>query len=216
MTTEHIAEDGVPMREGVPNNIFNFPLDYDPDTKHPLEDKWALHFDDPSLLPKYPKPSDWKNNVKKLCVFKTVEDFWRVVKNIKKITDKEVQGSNMHFFRDGIAPEWEDPQNEVGGKWVFSSTNMSSKQWETTLLMMIGGGFGDNRNQVCGVVASTRIRRPSKISLWTRTCDEKIVMDIARRWKDALNLTDTRISFQPHRDAKASRTSYSASYSLKC
>lgn len=43
----------------------------------------------------------------------------RVFNNIAKPSEISV-GANFHLFRDGIKPEWEDPANENGGKWVLA------------------------------------------------------------------------------------------------
>ena len=33
------------------------------------------------------------------------------------------QNTNLHFFKEGIQPLWEDPANREGGKWVFTIKN---------------------------------------------------------------------------------------------
>lgn len=43
------------------------------------------------------------------------------------------QNSNLHFFKRGIQPLWEDPANKDGGKWVLTikaDTERLSKAWQ--------------------------------------------------------------------------------------
>jgi translation initiation factor 4E len=35
----------------------------------------------------------------------------------------DMSTANIHVFRSGIRPIWEDPQNIEGGKWVVTLTN---------------------------------------------------------------------------------------------
>lgn len=80
----------------------------------------------------------------------TVEEFWSLLNNIKNPTQLTV-GSNYHFFKDKINPEWEDVANKNGGKWAFAikkgadgrSTKQTDDIWVHTLLMLIGDQFTD-------------------------------------------------------------------------
>jgi translation initiation factor 4E len=44
--------------------------------------------------------------------------FNSVYNNVAKASDLS-SGSNYHLFKRGIKPMWEDPENELGGKWVI-------------------------------------------------------------------------------------------------
>ena len=42
------------------------------------------------------------------------------------------ENSNLHYFKRGIQPLWEDPANQDGGKWVLTIKNDTtglSKCW---------------------------------------------------------------------------------------
>lgn len=59
-------------------------------------------------------------------------------------------GANLRLFKQGIAPMWEDPCNENGGKWTLScyreqSHNIALK----SLLALIGEQLDHSHDIVC-------------------------------------------------------------------
>lgn len=51
--------------------------------------------------------------------FGTLEDFWRMFNNL--YTSSEIiPNTDYLMFRKGVRPEWEDPRNKKGGKWVVT------------------------------------------------------------------------------------------------
>lgn len=105
--------------------------------KHPLTTSWTFWYLDPEK-----SKSDWKNALKEIYKFDTVEDFWahvllsphhslvaltvplrcRLYHNIMPVS-KLRTGSNYCLFRGGLSdmrairPEWEDKENRAGGCW---------------------------------------------------------------------------------------------------
>lgn len=66
---------------------------------------------------------------------------------------------------------WEEPKNVNGGRWVLSLNKNDrfrdlNNLWLELLLCLIGEGFGDNSDMVCGGVVNVR-PKGDKISLWT-------------------------------------------------
>ena len=51
--------------------------------------------------------------------FGTVEDFWRMYNNTYTISEL-LSSTDYLIFKKGIRPEWEDPANRDGGKWVVT------------------------------------------------------------------------------------------------
>jgi hypothetical protein len=90
-------------------------------------------------------PEKWKENMKQLCEFNTVEGFWQYFNHLpkpsdvffdgesrKRVSELVVQGDDnsndgptdeektveeYSLFKKGIEPEWGDPQNVTGGEW---------------------------------------------------------------------------------------------------
>ena len=62
--------------------------------------------------------------------------YCRVYNHITKATEITA-GSNYHLFKEGIKPEWEDPVNDLGGKWVVTSPKNKHSElndlWLTTV-----------------------------------------------------------------------------------
>lgn len=66
---------------------------------------------------------------------------------------------------------WEDEANKNGGRWLI---NVDKKQrnmdldhfWLEILLAMIGEGFDDFSNDICGAVVNIRPKN-DKLALWT-------------------------------------------------
>lgn len=51
--------------------------------------------------------------------FDTIEDFWCMYNNIYKVHEI-MPNTDYMLFKKGVRPEWEDPQNREGGKWVVT------------------------------------------------------------------------------------------------
>lgn len=158
--------------------------------------------------------SSWGDYLRKVVTIDTVEDFWGLYNNVLAAS-KLPAGANYHFFKDGIEPKWEDPENEKGGKWLITLPPKArgeqlDKLWLWTLLACIGEQFED-ADEICGAVVSVR-RQANKIALWTRTCaNEAAQMRIGRTLKQALELPDNMvIGYQSHADAMKKSSSYTA------
>ena len=51
--------------------------------------------------------------------FGSVEEFWQMYNNSYSIADM-ISNTDYLIFKKGIRPEWEDPANKEGGKWVVT------------------------------------------------------------------------------------------------
>lgn len=76
-------------------------------------------------------------------------------------------GTNMHVFREGIHPVWEDPAFEKGCSFSLRSQKFqSSKYWEDLLLATLGEQF-ETPDFVLGVVLKLRPQF-DKLDVWLR------------------------------------------------
>jgi len=150
---------------------------------------------------------DWKPQ--KVAPFETVEDFWCLYNNLLPPSRLAI-GSNYHVFKEGILPEWEHKENIQGGKWVAGVTSKAKDSldelWLWTLLALIGEHFEDSE-EICGSVVSPR-KGGHKLALWTRTAQKKDKQTrIGQAFKACLAFDD-KISYQVHRDAMTSKSSF--------
>jgi len=115
------------------------------------------------------------------------------------------------MFKEGIAPEWEDPVNKSGGKWIIQYGPKDPEQddhWMYTLLAMIGEEFEDS-DDICGAVFSPR-QKQNKLALWTGDARKKeAALRTGKGWKEALGLgSKVQIGYQSHEDALSAGFSY--------
>ncbi|KAH7479720.1 hypothetical protein KRP22_010256 [Phytophthora ramorum] len=178
-------------------------------TKHPLQNRWVLWYDNPK---KRNSNESWEENLKNVYTFSTVEDFWCLYNNILAPTKLSI-GSNYHLFKEGIRPMWEDPINAKGGKWIF--TNPRSRKarldecWLCVMLSLIGETLQDE-DDVCGAVVSVR-KAQDRIAIWSATANaEDRQKAIGRGFRQALvelGKNET-LKYQSHADAAASGSSF--------
>jgi translation initiation factor 4E len=175
----------------------------------PLNAKWTLWFDNPRLAP---AGSDWKENLKQCGSFASVELFWRVFNNLKPASQLSMN-SNYSVFRYGVEPSWEDVANVNGGKFVLTIPKKDSKNgkcdewWLYTVLAVVGETMDVDGNEVNGAVVSIR-KNQDRIALWLKGSERETCVQIAERWKKALNLEKQNVRYQTHKDAAASGRSF--------
>ncbi|KAL0662294.1 hypothetical protein Bca4012_099131 [Brassica carinata] len=160
---------------------------------HKLERKWCFWFDNQS---KQEQGAAWGASLRKACTFDTVEDFWGCVFLLLLlhflifrlcidllhetifIPSKLTPNAEIHMFKAGVEPKWEDPECANGGKWTYVVANSRKqaldKAWLETLMALIGEQF-DEADEICGLVASVR-QKQDKLSLWTRTKSNEAVL----------------------------------------
>ncbi|TYZ62772.1 hypothetical protein PybrP1_008448 [[Pythium] brassicae (nom. inval.)] len=199
-----------PAVEEKPQDVVAIPPAVDDvSTKHPLQNRWVLWYDNPK---KRHASESWEDNLKNVYAFSTVEDFWCLYNNIL-VPTKLAIGSNYHLFKEGIRPMWEDPINAKGGKWIF--TNARSRKarldecWLHVMLSLIGETLEDD-DDVCGAVVSVR-KAQDRIAIWSATASaENRQRAIGRGFRQALVDFGKNevLKFQSHADAAASGSSF--------
>ncbi|CAN7993694.1 unnamed protein product [Ixodes hexagonus] len=174
--------------------------------KHPLQHRWSLWFY------KNDKNRSWEENLLEITSFDTVEDFWALYNHIE-VASKLPLGCDYSLFKHGIKPMWEDSRNKSGGRWLF---NLNKNQrtadldnyWLEILLCLIGEGFDEFSDDVCGAVVQIRAKL-DKIAVWTadvRHAEANI--KIGKVLKERINLHPRVIvPFQAHADTQSKQGS---------
>ncbi|KAI1762127.1 eukaryotic translation initiation factor 4E [Hypoxylon rubiginosum] len=191
--------------------------------KHPLQNKWTLWFTKPSSG----KGDNWNDLLKEVITFNSVEEFWGIYNNIAPVSELALK-SDYHLFKEGVRPEWEDPQNKHGGKWSYQFKDKRSVDvndlWLHTMLAAIGETLEDEDDgEVMGVVVNVR-KAFYRIGVWTRTIGksipgrgdgdvaggkgrsvekgQEILKAIGRQFKTVLKLPENEtVEFSGHTDA---------------
>ena len=113
--------------------------------KHPLQNAWTLWFF------KNDKARSWEENQRPIITVTTVEDFWSLYNHIE-VASRLPAGSDYSLFKEGIFPDWEDPRNAPGGRWMI---NVDKRQrsdyldtyWLEILFFLIGEHADQHRKQ---------------------------------------------------------------------
>ncbi|KAL9675232.1 hypothetical protein QQ045_003433 [Rhodiola kirilowii] len=165
---------------------------------HKLERKWSFWFDNQS---RQTQGAAWGASLRQIYTFDTVEEFWCLYDQIFKPI-KLPGNAEIHLFRAGVEPKWEDPECANGGKWSIPS-------YVALMMALIGEQFED-ADEICGVVATVR-SKGDKLSLWTKNAaNEAVQMSIGRKWKEIIDANE-KISYTSHDDSKSrgSKSRYS-------
>lgn len=186
--------------------------------QHPLQTPWTLWYDHQPAVDrtqtrdKKAKVEQWVSNLRQIFTFTTVEEFWSVINNIQGPGFLE-PSSDYHLFREGIKPEWEDPANLKGGKWIATLKKSVPKQlldqyWLFTALALIGETFSE-MDEVCGCVVSVR-RQNYRLALWLRTDNKDTAISLGQQLKQQLEWgPDIKLEFQSNADAMKRQSSFS-------
>eukprot|EP00549_Striatella_unipunctata_P012267 CAMPEP_0118674202 /NCGR_PEP_ID=MMETSP0800-20121206/759_1 /TAXON_ID=210618 ORGANISM="Striatella unipunctata, Strain CCMP2910" /NCGR_SAMPLE_ID=MMETSP0800 /ASSEMBLY_ACC=CAM_ASM_000638 /LENGTH=224 /DNA_ID=CAMNT_0006569375 /DNA_START=933 /DNA_END=1607 /DNA_ORIENTATION=+ len=125
----------------------------------------------------------YETAIKSIATVHTVEEFWTVYDFLVRPNDLP-NTTDYQFFRHGIKPTWEDPNNSKGGKWIVRlRKGLASRYWEELLLALIGSQFqGVPDGEVCGAIVSVRFSEDI-VSVWNRNAHDR---EITGRLKDIL------------------------------
>lgn len=167
---------------------------------------------------------DWLGNIKKLCRFATIEEFWCLYNNMLPLSTLPLRG-HYHMFVAGVVPAWEDKANARGGKWVINIDGASSSRdrdrqfrragaddggneadkpvtvinqlWCDVLMAVIGFTF-THATHIVGVVISPR-KHQTRLALWTGDAsNEEVVMSIGRELKALVGPAAGRCVYTVH------------------
>ncbi|KAE8449510.1 hypothetical protein EG329_008119 [Mollisiaceae sp. DMI_Dod_QoI] len=205
--------------------------------KHPLMNKWTLWF----TKPPSGKGDNWNDLLKEVITFNSVEEFWGVYNNIAPVSELALK-SDYHLFKQGVRPEWEDPQNKHGGKWSYQFKEKRNVPiddlWLHVMLSAIGETLEEEEDgELMGVVVNVR-KGFYRIGVWTRTIGKSIpgggdgdvaggkgrspekgrevLMNIGRKFKDVLKVpASEQVEFSGHTEsAHSGSTRAKAKYTV--
>jgi translation initiation factor 4E len=111
--------------------------------------------------------------MKKIADFSTVEGFWGCYCHLARPSTLP-NPTDIHLFKEGIRPLWEDAANRNGGKWIIRLKKLvSGRFWENLVIAMIGDQL-DYGDTVCGAVLSIRFGEDI-LSVWNRNSSDNQV-----------------------------------------
>ncbi|XP_026727219.1 eukaryotic translation initiation factor 4E type 2 [Trichoplusia ni] len=111
----------------------------------------------------------------------SVEQWWGLYTHLARPSELPPL-SDLHLFKLGIKPMWEDPANVNGGKWVVRlRKTQTDRAWEDLCMAMLGEQFMVGQ-EICGVVLSVRFQ-DDHLAVWHRTASDTVA---AARVRDTL------------------------------
>ncbi|KAK4486609.1 hypothetical protein RD792_006860 [Penstemon davidsonii] len=152
--------------------------------------------------------TSYEDNIKKIVDFSTVETFWVCYCHLARPSTLP-SPTDLHLFKDGIRPLWEDSANCNGGKWIIRFKKaVSGRFWEDLVLALVGDqlDYGDN---ICGAVLSIRFNEDI-LSVWNRNAsDHQAVMALRDAIKRHLKLPHGYVmEYKPHDASLRDNSSY--------
>ncbi|KAG5437227.1 hypothetical protein PCANB_001019 [Pneumocystis canis] len=194
-----------PIQEKLPVTVFHDSKNFT--VKHPLMHKWTLWFTKPLTPGQRVNTTDaWADSLKEVITFDSVEEFWGIYNNIAKASQLPPK-SDYHLFKTGVRPEWEDKQNQRGGRWSYNNRDRRSvnidELWLHIMLAAIGETLeNEGDNEVMGVVVNIR-KGFVRLGLWTRsTSNEEVLRAIGKRFREAMKISDKEtVEFYSHSDS---------------
>jgi len=186
------------------NNITDLgPVEY-PSGEHRLQHPYCLWF---SKRPTMVRNSQvqgtqgYSQALRLVGQVATVEQWWALYSHVVRLHDLPPH-TDLHLFKKGIQPMWEDPANSKGGKWVIRlRKGQVGRAWENLCMAMLGEQFMAG-NEICGVVVSIRYQE-DLLSIWNRTAsDQATTARIRDALKRLLNLpSNATMEYKTHNDS---------------
>ncbi|CAD7939701.1 unnamed protein product [Amoebophrya sp. A120] len=158
------------------------------------------------------RKKDYASGISRVCNVATVQEFWRCWNNINF---GFAQGS-LGVFREGIRPEWEDPENKEGGRWILTTMSRDTlaavnkkriDMFTDLVLGVIGGHFSflekeDSQDAISGAVLSLAKGR-QKVELWNRKANKDNLVKVDYKIRSLLDLEnntdmDVEITYKSH------------------
>ncbi len=172
------------------------------DQPFPLNMAYSFYFDAgrKGKSKKVKDAAEYAQSLVEMVDVTTVQGFWQFWNAVD--VDNMPKGSDFSIFKKGVAPCWESPDNENGGRWIITGFQDvdAAKHLLNVVLTFIGLQFGDFQQQMNGVVLSTR-KQGTRISLWNSyVCYEAFEpVDCALRM--LVEDLDVQVEYRSHNQA---------------
>jgi hypothetical protein len=148
--------------------------------KNTLNSTWVLWCHDI-------KDSNWgKDSYIKVYSFNTIEDFWKLYKNLNS-----VDNIMLFLMKEGIFPLWEDEQNRNGGAWSYKIKKKDNFDvWKNLSMALVGGWITDDENMYSNIngISINPHLYTSVVKVWSKTNDYKDNLNILNKFDFIGNL----------------------------
>lgn len=143
---------------------------------HFLNDKWDLYYH-------LPNDNNWELNSYKI-IMKQIENAETLISLNEMLEETTIKTCMLFIMRNGIKPQWEDPNNRNGGCFSFKIVNKNVKElWKEITYSLCGETLCvDNKNSklINGITISPK-KNFCIIKIWLKNCsvqDPNIIIDL--------------------------------------
>ncbi|KAK4343813.1 hypothetical protein RND71_036907 [Anisodus tanguticus] len=176
---------------------------------HPLKHKFVFWYT--RRTPGVRTQTSYEDNINKVVDFSNVEGFWVSYCHLARPSTLP-SPTDLHLFKDGIRPLWEDSANCNGGKWIIRFKKaVSGRFWEDLVLALVGDqlDYGDN---ICGAVLSIRFNEDI-LSVWNRNASDNQLWQAVMALRDSIKrhlklLNGYVMEYKPHDASLRDNSSY--------
>ncbi|GJP41726.1 hypothetical protein CLOM_g1368 [Closterium sp. NIES-68] len=143
---------------------------------HPLQTRYVLWYTRRQRQPPGQRSAtSYEDSIRRIADFSTVEAFWACYCRMVRASALPAP-TDIHVFKDGIRPLWEDSHNRRGGKWMVRLRKpLTARMWEQLLMAVVGEQL-EGAEEVCGVVLSVRFGEDI-LSIWNRSAPHSLARD---------------------------------------
>jgi len=183
-----------------------------PPGQHRLQSSYCLWYSRKTTGSKSQGGTSFDQNLKLIATFASCEQFWNIYSHLVRPAELSSH-SDLHVFKDGIKPMWEDEANRYGGKWIVRlRKGLSQRCWENLLMAMLGEQFMVGE-EICGAVVSVRFNEDI-LSVWNRTANDTAITNRIRdTFRRVLNLPQgTVIEYKAHNDSISSWSNWKKNF----
>ncbi|CAI5984705.1 unnamed protein product [Closterium sp. NIES-65] len=158
--------------------------------------------------------TSYEDSIRRIADFSTVEGFWGCYCRMVRPSALPAP-TDVHVFKDGIRPLWEDAHNRRGGKWMVRLRKpLTARMWEQLLMAVVGEQL-EGAEEVCGVVLSVRFGEDI-LSIWNRSAPHSLARDrLCESIRKHLNLPPSyTMEYKPHDASLKDHSSYRNTWKL--
>jgi translation initiation factor 4E len=141
---------------------------------------------------------DYKESLKTIGSFDTVEKFWKIFQHVKK-PEQYKFGLELLLFKDPIKPMWEDEHNKNGGRMSFKLKKESTSLiWEELILSFISNSFPEAITSRINGLTLTMRREFNFLQIWFTNYTEQFGNEIETTIRQMLSApNDVEIDVKP-------------------
>lgn len=163
----------------------------------PLEHQWNVWL----LTTLTDAKASYKESTKKIASVGTIDEFWALHGQLpqpselldqRMITADGMQIDAIMFFKDGIAPQWEDPKNANGGHLQFQirpsvGGAQFDEYWNQLILGVVGGTL-EPKGLITGIRLVDKLQGPKssghlRLEVWFEGSSKKGEADAVMQLK---------------------------------